>query len=407
MANIFSWLFGSAPASSTSTAAPVVPGAGTKTPRSAASAPAPSASLPAWLKQSTGRPKAKDSITVYDMNNNPLQLTFHHEKASGGEGTVYTLPGNDQILIKVYKDQTIQNQQKLELRQKIAAMAAIKECRKMNFLAWPVMPVFDAQKQIIGFAMHRCEGKSFLALRGADNVARQFPNWDRKNLAQVALDFLRKVRLISSYGVYINDFNPANFLVDQQGKVSFIDCDSFQIAPPGRKVAISKTFFPSHCAPELLKNKSALTQVRNIHHLEFGTAIILFNLLMCGLHPYAYYDPSNKSACGNPDENLLKGRCPLGRGAGCRLPVGNWYNLWSWLTKNIKEDFINTFRDGHNNPAMRTSLEQWEEHLKQLLFEMDRIPTVPQRRQLNPMTAKSWEDHRKSAAVKDNFVMNF
>lgn len=398
MSNFFSWIFGSNPGS-TSSAAPV----------SAPAAPAPQGGVPAWLKQSTQKTSVnRNAITVYDPQGNPLQLTFHNETASGGEGTVYSLPGNDKILIKVYKEQTLQDPVKLdELRQRITAMSSIQACRSMDFLAWPIMPVCNKQKQIIGFAMRRCEGKSFLSLRGAENVSRNFPGWDRKHLALVAMDFLRKVKLLRQYGVQINDFNPANFLVDQKGKVSFIDCDSFQISPRGKNVSITRTFFPSHCPPELLKNKALLGQVRNIHQLEFGTAIILFNLLMCGLHPYSYYDPANKSACGNPDENLLKGRCPLGRGAGCRLPVGNWYNLWSWLTKNTKEAFINTFREGHGNPAMRTSLDDWERHLTQLLFEMDRTPQVPERRQLAPVCAKSWEDHRKSAAGKDNFAINF
>ena len=156
-----------------------------------------------------------------------------------------------------------------------------------------------------------------------------------------------------------------------------------------------------------MKNKALLEKERNIHQLEFGVAIIVFNLLMCGLHPYSYYDPSNQSACGNPDENLLKGRCPLGRGAGCRLPVGNWYNLWSWLTRNIKEAFINTFRDGHSNPARRTNLDAWERLLEQLIVEMDRDPLAPERHQLSPVTAKPWDDNRKSSVGKNNFAINF
>ena len=233
---------------------------------SASSAPAPQDGVPAWLKQSTGNTSAnRDSITVYDLKGNPLQLTFHHEKASGGEGTVYSLPGNDNFLIKIYKEQTVNAPGKQEeLRQKLAAMAAITACRNMDFLAWPRLPVFNEKKQIIGFVMRRCEGKSFLSLRGAENVTRNFPGWDRKNLALVAQDFLRKVKLLSQYGVQINDFNPANFLVDQNGNVSFIDCDSFQISPRGQNVSITRTFFPSHCPPELLKNKALLGQVRNI-----------------------------------------------------------------------------------------------------------------------------------------------
>ena len=184
MSNFLDWLFGTSSNKTSSQPAASRPTAPAPAPApTSAPALAPQGGLPAWLKQdplSSGDSR-RNSITVYDLKGNPLQLDFHHEKASGGEGTVYTLPGNDKVLIKVYKEQTINDPVKLaELRQRITAMSSVSACRSMDFLAWPIMPVYNAQKQIIGFAMRRCEGKSFLALRGADNPARNFPGWDRK-----------------------------------------------------------------------------------------------------------------------------------------------------------------------------------------------------------------------------------
>ena len=114
--------------------------------------------------------------------------------------------------------------------------------------------------------------------------------------------------------------------------------------------------------------------------------MIVFHILMCGLHPYTYFDPAHKSACGTPDENLIKGRCPLGNGSDCQMPPGNWYNLWSHLTWSLKKAFITTFRDGHANPSSRTTLEQLEAELKKMLFVMDQDST---RRDLMPRTAKA------------------
>ena len=347
-----------------------------------------------WLAATAGDARNSVAVTVYDPDGKPLQLGDRDEKASGGEGIVYTYAANPKFLIKVYKTETLNNQVKMrEIRQRIQDMVRISALAKCNFLAWPLMPVFDSKQQIIGFVMRKCEGASLLALRGPANIKKNFPHWDRADLAKTALDYVEKMKKLAACNVLVNDFNPSNFLVDKNGKVSFIDCDSFQVPSSNGGVNITKTYFASHVAPELLKDKSKLNCPRNIHHVEFGTALTVFHILMCGLHPYNYYDSSHKSACGTPDENLLKGRCPLGKGSGCLIPQGGWFNLWSYLTGSLKGAFISTFRkeEGHSNPDRRASLDLLEMELRKLLFEMKRDRA---RCELLPTTAKPSTDLR-------------
>lgn len=349
-----------------------------------------------WLAATTDNDCSSIATTVYDPEGNPLQLGDRDEKASGGEGIVYTYAANPKFLIKVYKPETLNDQVKMrEIRQRIQDMVRISALANCNFLAWPLMPVFDSKQQIIGFVMGKCEGTSLLALRGPANIKKNFPQWDRADLAKIALDYVEKIKKLAACNVLVNDFNPSNFLVDKNGNVSFIDCDSFQIPSSRGGVNITKTYFASHVAPELLKDKSKLNCPRNIHHVEFGTALTVFQILMCGLHPYNYYDPSHKSACGTPDENLLKGRCPLGKGSGCRIPQGGWFNLWSYLTGTLKGAFISTFRkeEGHSTPDKRVDLDRLEMELRKLLFEMKRDCT---RRELLPQTAKPSTDYRNT-----------
>ena len=216
-----------------------------------------------------------------------------------------------------------------------------------------------------------------------------------------AQDFLTKLQYLASKKILVNDFNPANFLVDRNGHVSFIDCDSFQIPGEGKSIAITKTYFASHIAPELLENPKLLARPRNIHHVEFAAAPTVFNVLMCRLHPYSYFDPFPQSACGPPDENLRKGRCPPGIGAHCKFPLGNWYNLWSCLTFDLKKSFIQTFRDGHRDPAKRASLAELRANLNELLSIMK---IDPARMDLDPAKPKPWA---KSSSAGEPFSMNF
>ena len=323
---------------------------------------------------SSGIQEKSASLTVYDYDGNPLQLTEADQKNSGGEGIIYGIVGKPGFLIKIYKDDIQNKSEKIrDIRKRILDMVRMQQCSSMKFLAWPCMPVFNRQKDVIGFVMRKVEGHSFLSLRGCKSVQRFFPNWDRSDLARVALDYIKKLRELTKHNVLVNDFNPSNFLIDKKGYVSFIDCDSFQIPSSNGGVHITKTFFPSHCAPELLCNNQLMNKPRTIHQVEFGAALTVFNILMLGLHPYNYYDPHRKSACGTPDENLKQGRCPLGIGSDCRLPEGNWYNLWSYLTGTLKGGLIMTFKDGHSDPSKRISLDDLEKELEKLLYEMSRF----------------------------------
>lgn len=358
-----------------------------------------------WLKNIAPKTASQTVMTVYSENGDSFDIHAVDCKASGGEGTVYEFRQNPDFIIKIYKDSIINDPVKTaELNARIIAMFKIKPCKTMNFLAWPVMPVFNKNRQIIGFVMRKVQGVSLRSLFGISNIQKNFPGWDKLKLIEIAIDFVQKIRLLQSYGVQVNDFNPDNFLVDRNGKVQFIDCDSFQITAPNKKIHITRTFYPSHCAPELLNHKAMLGYSRNEHHLEFGVAIIIFNILMCGLHPYSYYDTRSNDFCGTPDENLKKGRCPLGIGAGCLFPRGNWYNLWSWLTGRTKNGFIQTFRAGHANPEARTSLDEWSTILQQLHFEAKR---TPERRLLAPVRAQPRQSKSNNYNVPVQNFKNF
>ena len=326
---------------------------------------------------------------VYDYFGKDVTIGDQHELAAGGEGIVYECPVNKNLLVKIYKPATLQDKAKMQvIYERIKAMCQIEAMKSCDAFAWPIFPVYaDAHhREFIGFVMRKCSGKSLAMMRSAAQVQNFFPQWDRKSLALAALDFVKKVQLLASNGILINDFNPSNFLLDKDCKVYFIDCDSYQITDKNGKVHTTSTYFASHVAPELIKDKNALMLPRNIHHVQFGTALIVFNILMFGLHPYSYHDPNHKSACADPETNLRKGRCPLGTGSGCLLPVGNWYTLWSWLIHDLKSAFIATFQEGHNTPSKRTGLNTLITVLEKQILTMDMNPDY---RKLIPQQKKS------------------
>lgn len=323
-----------------------------------------------WYTQTqSSSASASNSIrTVYDLAGNPLQLGSKDEKANGGEGIVYTMPLNSGVMIKLYKASTLQDAAKMrEIKTRVEAMTKLSACTGLKHLAWPRLPVADDRKQMIGFAMRACGGESFRSIGTIANIKKVFPKWTRLQLAETAVDFVVKVRELAANGVIINDFNPSNFLVDRNCNVSMIDCDSYQIPDKKGNPLITHTFFASHVAPELMKNKHLMDSPRSIRHVEFGAAVVVFGLLMCGLHPYSFYDPSNRKKIGTPEENLLKGYCPFAPGSKLKFPKApndEWSNLWSWLPDSIRDAFVATFCDGHSDPNRRASLDQLEAALR-------------------------------------------
>lgn len=321
---------------------------------------------------------APTSFDIFDQRQRQHHLTASNAFSSGGEATAYTLPNYPTAIIKIFKPETLRNRQKSEENyQRVKDMVAIAACREQgkSFLGWPCVPFFDRSRNFIGYAMYRCKGKPFHVFNGGVNsIRRHFPNWTRKHLLLTAIDFVKKVRFLAENHVLINDFNPANFFVDEKCQVSFIDCDSYQIPSAHGAPHITKTYFASHVAPELLRNPQLLQLPRNIHHVEFAAAILVFNIVMCGLHPFAFMGGHNGSNCGSPEENLLQGRCPLGTDNDCRLPAGNWYNLWSWLSFNLKSVFIHMFQDGYADPNARPSLAELEKALRQCLADLQYDP---------------------------------
>lgn len=360
---------------------------------------------PAWTNLVNNNDTEKQFRTVYDPAGDPLQLRQSDQTGSGGEGVIYEFVRNPKYLIKIYKDSILNDRSKMTIiRKRLMDMVNMEVCVKLPFLAWPCMEVYNERREVIGFAMRKCSGKSLLSLRGPENVKRFYPSWDRSHMAGAALDFVRKLKLLAANGVLVNDFNPSNFLLDNKGNIYFIDCDSFQIRAKNGSIHLTRTFFPSHAAPELLNNRQLLTKVRNIHQVEFSAALTVFNILMFGLHPYSYQNfDKKKGGCTTPDENLIAGRCPLGRGSDCLLPEG-WYNLWSYLTGSLKGAFIATFKDGHKDPSKRSSLDRLEDELVKLIFEMKRMP---ERKNLNPSHAKPAMDSKsKTDSQKIRFTAN-
>ena len=321
------------------------------------------------------------NLVVYDPQGTPLNLRKADVVTHGGEGVIYRFAPNPNILIKVCKPETLVDAKKLALfRSRLAAMMRLRECREAPFLAWPLMPVMDAHRAPIGFVMRKCLGRTFRALFAPMQVQRFFPGWDRLHVTQVALNFLDAVRMLAKQKVLVNDFNPGNFLVDKTGRVRLIDCDSFQIPAGDGPPLMTRTFTPEFCAPELLLHPELFDKPRTPEQVRFSLAIVIYMILMSGLHPFA------RCGGGDPAENLKSGRCPLDKESGVRLPV-SWHKSVSWLTPGLRDCFQQMFTMGFAHPEKRPLLGELRTEIETFITVMKTSKNNNQRAIL-PTTAK-------------------
>ena len=127
-------------------------------------------------------------------------------------------------------------------------------------------------------------GREIHNLYGVSTRQSLFPRADFRFLVEVArnaavsTDRLHKKRLV------IGDVSGRNLMVRDNGTVCWIDADSFLIGEPNF-TAICELATPEWTAPELQENRHSMSP-RLPAHDAFGLAVLIFQLLMLGRHPF-------------------------------------------------------------------------------------------------------------------------
>lgn len=320
---------------------------------------------------------ADANATVYDEKGNALQLGEENSLSCGGQGRVYEFPGNHEIVVKVYSDETLSDARKVNAHDaRLDAMLRNPACANNRSLAWPVLKCYDKEGRIKGYAMMRVQGYvPFKSLFGGKaRVLQKFPSWTRRDIAETVRSFLHTVMDLERSHVVVCDWNADNFMVNANHEVMFIDTDSYEIHERGGIKHLSAMYFAENAAPEILRDKSLLKRPRTIAQSRFSAAVVAYQLLMCGAHPYSFAGEARDGTfVGTPEQNIIVGKCPLGRGTDCQLNEMT-YNLWSWMTGRLHNAFVTTFRDGHGNPGKRIPIEELDAAVAQFIREMGREP---------------------------------
>ena len=217
---------------------------------------------------------------------------------AGGEGEVYEDRSDPTMVIKVLHPQHATP----ERAAKLQAMCTNPPQDAREF-SWPNMVETDSGG--LHYRMPKASGRAGTAYRFISaNERRQLPQHQQnyEYRANIGVRIAEAFRRLHAIHVRIGDVNPSNILVSDDGSVMLIDCDSFQIpGPPGHQPYPCVVGSPEYTAPEI---DDFRRQFRSQDSDNFALAVLLYQLLSNGSHPYQGIDASPGEAVSNIRERI-------------------------------------------------------------------------------------------------------
>ena len=217
---------------------------------------------------------------VFEANKTPVVLG--RELGRGGEGVVYDIQGRPDSVAKIYLRQPAPEHQA-----KLTAMTGMANSGLLRLAAWPTSTLHGASGSVTGFVMPKVTGHNpVFKLYGPKLRLQEYPRADWRFLIHAAANTARAFSAIHAAGLVIGDVNHGNLVVGRDATVRLIDCDSFQVSKD-KHTWFCEVGVDTHQPPEMQARSSYAGITRTPNQDNFGLAVIIFQLLCIGRHPFA------------------------------------------------------------------------------------------------------------------------
>jgi DNA-binding helix-hairpin-helix protein with protein kinase domain len=208
-------------------------------------------------------------------------LTLGKELGRGGEGSVFTILESPESVAKIYHEPI-----SAEKAEKLRQMVALKSDKLLRLSAWVTDVLQNETGETIGFLMPRLSfGTQIHELYNPASRRRRFPEADWRFLIRAAANAARAFAVVHQHGHSIGDVNHGNIVIARDATVRLIDCDSYHLNAPERSF-LCEVGVSTHTPPEL-QGKSLREVARTENHDNFGLAVLIFQLLFMGRHPFS------------------------------------------------------------------------------------------------------------------------
>src|SRR5262249_1139161 len=245
-----------------------------------------------WLQEGRSNAMSRISQATQPEAIRPIHGSFLTSKSEivrlgrrigiGAEGEVHEIQDRSDLVAKIYHQPPPP-----EKAEQLVALSRLGNERLFNLSAWPVDVLRDAPDgAVAGFIMKKIsQAEEIHTLHSPKSRLQKFPEASWAFLIYVAANIARAVAATHDHGLIIGDLNPKNILVTKKATVYLLDCDSFQVTANG-KTYRCEAGFPEYTPPEL--QGLAFKKIdRKPLHDYFGLAVVIFQLLFVGRHPFS------------------------------------------------------------------------------------------------------------------------
>lgn len=323
---------------------------------------------------------------------------------TGGEGKVYAIPQDESLVAKIYHSAVDVPASKLLAMLDYSPVDPTREEHHAS-IAWPVDLLIDPAHPgtVLGYVMPRVEKMHpIFAFYNPASRLTTSPLFTYTYLYRTARNLMAAVTALHDAGCVIGDVNESNILVSETALVTLVDTDSFQI----RNLQTEEIYRcpvgkPQFTSPELQGVRFSEID-RSPEHDLFGLAVILFQLLMEGTHPF---DGVYQGAGDPPlqEERIAAGHFPYSgepRIPYTPKPIAPPFEI---LPPAIQSLFRKCFEAGHQDPQKRPSARLWRDALYDAEKNLIGCPVRPLHTYSPHLSACPWCERAEKLGGRDPF----
>lgn len=324
---------------------------------------------------------------------------------SGGEANIHAVYGRPDLVAKIYFQPTRARLEKL--RRMIASPPTDPSAAQGHVsTCWPKRQLFvRGYTDSVGFLMQKIDystNRPVFMLYNPMNRREVAPGFTWDYLLRTAVNIANVVDAIHDCGYVIGDLNESNFLVSDRVLVTLIDCDSMQVPNARGGVFRCTVGKPEFTAPEL--QGADFRQIdREKAHDNFALGVMMFYLLMEGVHPFAgIWQGSGPDLA--LEQRILRGESPyVGNTNVAPMPFAM---AFEFLPHPLRTLFVRCFGYGRSEPALRPAAHEWRQALNEA--EEGLAQCAINRRHIYPKhnTACPWCDRTELLGWRDPFPVS-
>jgi len=292
-------------------------------------------------------------------------ITLSSELERGGEGRVLLADGMPGFLAKLYESPNDVPLRKLAIMLKNPP----EDPRPGGVvsIAWPVdlLRADGGEGNVVGFLMERVEGAKHLSHAFIPQDRLQWCPWfEYRYLHRTARNLATAVQALHDRGYVVGDVSYSNVLVKDNALVALVDTDSFQVRDPESGAVYRCPVGKEEYTPPELQGQAFADVDRRPEHDLFGLAVLTFQLLMEGMHPFnGRFTGAEEDPCPALADRIKLGGFPYRPGLGLPYEPALSSLKFDVLHPALRNLFLRCFEGGHTNPEIRPDGKTWAQAL--------------------------------------------